>query len=143
MRKVMTISLVFALMIGPTMAHAGPKGPCLERSWIPRDMPTAEKEWRVVRLASCASAHWWPGHTRTLLDVAWRESHYNPYAANPYSSARGLYQHLATYWPGRAATFLQRDWFKVWPVPWWNARAQTIVTVMMMRNQGGACPAWC
>jgi hypothetical protein len=139
--KRLLVLLVLSLVLIPTTAQAKP--PCIERSWIPRHMPTAEKEWRVVRLAECATAHWWPGHARTMLDIAWRESHYNPFAENPYSSASGLYQHLLTYWPGRAAAFLNPHWFKTWPVPWWNARAQTIVTVLMMRNQGGACPAWC
>jgi hypothetical protein len=122
-------------------AHA--EAPCMQRSWIPRVMPTAEKEWRVVRLADCAADRWWPGHTREVLAIAWRESHYNPFAENPYSSASGLYQHILSYWPGRAAFYLDPHWFRVWPVPWWNARAATIVSVRMMAAQGGVCPAWC
>jgi hypothetical protein len=115
-------------------------------------MPTAEIEWRVVRLAACATARWWPGHTSDVLAVEWRESRYHPYATNPddgtacwagtYGSC-GLAQHLIRYWAGRAAAYLNPAWFKVWPVPWWNARANTIVTVRMMAAQGGVCPAWC
>lgn len=144
--KFITTTLAIALLIGPQMnAAAGPpqNAPCRERAWIPRVMPTAEKEWRVVRLAECAAAHWWPGHARTLLTVAWRESHYDPYAANPTSSARGLYQGLLDLWAGRVQEFLRPEWFRAWPPSWTNARAATIVATRMMAAQGSPCPAWC
>lgn len=152
-RLITLLTITLCLSLGaPGIASAHP-APCLERSWIPLGgMPTAEADWRVVRLADCAVRRWWPGHTRLVLTIVDRESGYFPYATNPddgvacwagtYGSC-GLGQHLIRYWPGRASAYLRRDWFKVWPVPWWNARANMIVTVRMMAAQGSVCPAWC
>lgn len=110
-------------------------------------MPTAEKHWRLIRLVDCAVRRWWPGHTREVLAVAWRESGYSTFAVNPTgcngSGCLGAFQQHAYYWPGRRDFYLERDWFRHWPVSWHNARAQTIVSVRQMAAQGGICPAWC
>ena len=37
--------------------------------------------------------------------VSWCESRHNPRAANPTSSARGLFQHLAMHWRGKFDPF--------------------------------------
>lgn len=147
MRKAVIIGVAaLALISGGDSANAAGdmSNPCHRHTWVPRSMRyTAEARSRVLRLASCASFHFWPHHADLLVAIASRESGLDPFAANPTSSARGLYQHILSYWAGRAAAYLRRSWFKVWPVPWWNARAQTIVTVRMMRATGGACPNWC
>lgn len=59
------------------------------------------------------------------------ESGGNPGARNGSSSASGLFQQLATYWPGRAATYgmAGRSVFD----PWANA----IVSAGMVRDTGG------
>ena len=59
------------------------------------------------------------------------ESGGNPSARNGSSSASGLFQQLATYWPGRAATYgmAGRSVFD----PWANA----IVSAGMVRDTGG------
>lgn len=158
MRKHLVHAVLVCTVAGvvgsPLAANAAPqhRPPCIRRSWIPQTgMPTAEKQWRVVRLVDCATRKWWPGHARDVLDVLWRESRYDPFATNPrdgvacwaetYGSC-GLGQHLIRYWPGRLF-YLEPEWFRTWPAKWWNARANVIVTVRMMAAQGGACPAWC
>jgi hypothetical protein len=59
------------------------------------------------------------------------ESGGNPNARNGSSSASGLFQQLATYWPGRAATYgmAGRSVFD----PWANA----VVSAGMVRDTGG------
>ncbi len=59
------------------------------------------------------------------------ESGGNPSARNGSSSASGLFQQLATYWPGRAATYgmAGRSVFD----PWANA----VVSAGMVRDTGG------
>lgn len=44
-----------------------------------------------------------PENVDAAMSVMWCESRYNPNAKNPRSSASGLFQHLARYWPGRSA----------------------------------------
>lgn len=44
-----------------------------------------------------------PEDVDLALEVIGCESHGNPRAANPTSTARGLFQHLASMWPERAA----------------------------------------
>lgn len=43
-----------------------------------------------------------PGHVAEALTVIRCESRYDPNAANPRSSARGLFQHLEVYWSERS-----------------------------------------
>lgn len=152
-------TLLLTILIGTVAmqitAAAGPQlpanTPCLERSWIPRTgMPTAEKEWRLVRLVDCAVRRWWPGpgHTLTVLSIAARESCQScTFAVNPTGcggyGCLGAWQHSGRYLPGRWAFYLRPEWFRHWPVSWHNARAQAIVTVRMLAAQDGACPAWC
>lgn len=133
------------------MAQAnGHPGPCSHHSWITRTMGPAEHDRRLRTLTGCVVGRWWPGHTDQVSAIIERESGGNPFAMNPdvpgacitYGSC-GLAQHLIRYWAGRAASYLRRAWFKTWPVPWWNARGNLIVTVRMMHEQGGVCPAWC
>lgn len=47
-------------------------------------------------------AYFLPQYVNDALSVAWCESKYDPDAAHPRSSARGLFQHLARYWPERS-----------------------------------------
>lgn len=77
----------------------------------------------------------------TRMGVGWRsgeavrvmmcESGGNPAARNPSSSASGLFQQLARYWPGRAAAYGMggRSVFD----PWANA----VVSAGMVRDTGG------
>jgi hypothetical protein len=140
-----------AVVLPDRAAAATPHAPCIERSWIPRTgMPVAEKEWRLIRLVNCAVDRWWPGagHARAALAVADHESCLScTYAVNyggcGGSNCYGAWQHSGRYIEGRFDYYLERQWFRQWPVPWTNARAQAIVTIRMMAAQGGVCPAWC
>jgi hypothetical protein len=46
-----------------------------------------------------------PGQVGTALCVAGRESHFDPYARNPYSSAAGVFQWLASSWRSYSARY--------------------------------------
>ena len=90
----MTISLVaLALMIGPTMAHATPKGVC--------HRPT------VKATIWCAVHHYdgVPGGVRYAVYIAERESGFYPLATSPtgcmgiYQFARSTWAHLIRSWP--------------------------------------------
>jgi hypothetical protein len=156
MKRITALLLLTALLGIATMeltANAAPlpkSTPCLERSWIPRTgMPTAEWRWRTVRTVDCAVRRWWPGagHTKAVLDVAWRESHYWPFAFNRTGCAGygclGTFQQHAAYWPGRRDAWLRPAWFRTWPISWHNSRAAIIVAVRMFAANDGPCPDWC
>jgi soluble lytic murein transglycosylase-like protein len=90
-----------------------------------------EGKRQVKHLIKCAANHWGvsPDHA---LKVAHRESLFDPHAYNSGSCAKGVYQHLCRYWPGRAFDygFKGKSAF--------NARANIIVTMKMVRRYGWA-----
>lgn len=85
--------------------------------------------WHVKQLIKCAAKHWGVSPTKAL-HVADRESDFRPRAYNRSSCAKGVYQHLCRYWPGRAHNYGFKDW------PAFNARANIIVTMKMVRRYG-------
>jgi Transglycosylase SLT domain len=88
----------------------------------------------VEKLIRCAAIHWHvPGGPQEALFIAWRESHYQPWAYNP-SGAEGIYQHMRQYWPSRAASYGFADWSA------FNARANVIVTMRMVHALGNWAP---
>jgi hypothetical protein len=99
-------------------------------------------ETMMMRLIVCVFAVFAPGQSAYALAIADRESSFYPWAKNPYSSASGIMQHLATYWPGRAAAYLHRGWFGkgAWPASVWDPRAQAIVTARMVGPEGDWSP---
>jgi len=93
-------------------------------------------EWRkgsfyVKKLIRC-SAHFYGVNADKALYIANRESHFRPKAYNDSSCAKGIYQHLCVYWPGRAKTYGFRDWSA------FNARANIMVTIRMVKKHGWA-----
>jgi len=62
------------------------------------DEVTSVEDWRPL-----VSAFFEPEDVRRALAVIRCESRGDPTAANPRSSARGLFQILARYWPARSA----------------------------------------
>ncbi len=56
-----------------------------------------------LEIRTLVEAYFLPQYVDDALNVAWCESKYDPDAANPTSSARGLFQHLGRYWPERSA----------------------------------------
>jgi hypothetical protein len=97
----------------------------------------ARGEQMMMRLIVCVFAVFAPGQSAYALAIADRESGFYPWAKNPYSSASGVFQHLASYWPGRAAS-LNRGWFGkgAWPASVFDPRANAIAAAIMVRNSG-------
>jgi hypothetical protein len=86
--------------------------------------------FQIKRLIRCAADHWnVPGGPSTALAIADRESKFRPNAYNP-SGCAGIYQHMLTYWPGRAAAYGFSGWSA------FNARANIIVTMRMVQQDG-------
>ena len=91
-------------------------------------------DWRrgryhIKQLIRCAAHHYGIGADKALA-VARRESRFHPHAYNAWSCAKGIYQHLCRYWPGRA----DRYGFDGWSA--YNARANIIVSMRMVRRYG-------
>jgi hypothetical protein len=90
-----------------------------------------QSSWHVKKLILCAADH----HNvaqRKALYIAWRESRYQPDAYNPAGRAAGIFQHLLKYWPDRARAYGFARWSP------FNARANIIVTMRMVRDYGWA-----
>jgi hypothetical protein len=91
-------------------------------------------DWRdgriyVKHLIRCAAHHYGVNPDKALY-IARRESRFKPTAYNGWSCAKGIYQHLCRYWPGRASTYGFDDWSA------YNARANIMVTMRMVRRYG-------
>ena len=88
-----------------------------------------EGRWAVKQLIRCAASYYGVSVEKALY-VANRESNSQPNAYNASSCAKGLFQHLCRYWPGRAFSYGFKDWSP------YNARANTIVSMKMVRRYG-------
>jgi hypothetical protein len=98
-------------------------------------IPWRRGPWWVRRLIVCAASHYRvPGGAPEALYIADRESHFYPRAYNAWSGAMGIYQHLRRYWAGRASAYGFGGWSG------FNARANIIVTMRMVRRLGGWWP---
>lgn len=75
---------------------------------------------------------------RAALAIAARESGFEPHAANPYSTAAGLFQWLSSSWPGSRFPALRRQFD--YPNTRWHARAAAFVSLTVMKRYG--CGAW-
>jgi soluble lytic murein transglycosylase-like protein len=122
--------LTLTLMLLPaTTANAAP----MEARRVPAkicDHDWRQGPWQIRQLIRCAARRWTvPGGAGMALYVADRESNFLPGAYNP-SGAAGIYQHLLSYWPGRATTFGFHGWSA------FNARANIIVTMKMVHRGG-------
>jgi len=85
--------------------------------------------WHVKRLIKCAAAYHHVNIDKAL-SIALRESRFEPTAYNSWSCAKGLYQHLCRYWPGRADDYGFDNWSA------YNARANIFVTMRMVKRFG-------
>jgi hypothetical protein len=91
----------------------------------------------MQRLIVCIFGVYAPGESIMALYVADRESSLYPWAKNPSSSASGLFQHLATYWSGRAAAYLKPWQFAPWYDPSvFDPRANAICAAKMVAQSG-------
>jgi len=104
------------------------------RSIESRSTEVCPVDWRkgtyyVKKLIRCAAHHYGVSVDEALY-IADRESKFNPKAFNDWSCAKGIYQHLCTYWPDRAAIYGFNDWSA------FNARANIMVTIRMVQKYG-------
>jgi hypothetical protein len=90
-----------------------------------------EGSFHVKRLIRCAARHYGVSTERALY-IARRESRFQPKAYNVSSCAKGVFQHLCRYWPDRAYDYGFKGWSP------YNARANIIVTMRMVRQYGWA-----
>ncbi len=136
-RRVSTAALILtALLIASSGAHASAMAgdPSYSYTFTPRKI--CPIRWQdgtlqVKRLIRCAARHYGVNPDRAVT-IAHRESEFHPHAYNAWSCAKGIYQHLCRYWAGRAYDY----GFKGWPA--FNARANIIVTMKMVRRYGWA-----
>lgn len=63
----------------------------------------------IKRLIGCVFDHFAPGNGTYALAIAQRESGFYPWAQNVYSLCSGLFQHILSAWPSRAASYLPRS----------------------------------
>lgn len=134
-----TLFLATTLLLAPTMsARASTTFETRRARGIPQQVCPIRWQrgpYYVRRLILCSANHFHvPGGAAKALAIAHRESRFNPRAYNSYSGAEGIYQHLRRYWPGRAAAYGFRGWSG------FNARANIIVTMKMVKHLGGWWP---
>lgn len=149
---------VVATLTGGLMAQAGGtaqagqpqpelgrwRGPCA--TWVYGEHLTpaiwaadpGRARGQMERLVTCVFDRYAPGNASHALYVADRESNFYPWAQNPSSLCSGLFQHILSAWPGRAATYLQQWMFAryAWPAAWSDPRANAIVAAKMVAAGG-------
>ena len=130
------LTLAALLLVGPaftstTTAQAREEG-------VPSyfcDFDWRKGTWHVKQLIRCGEDRWSvPGGASMALYVADRESNLEHDAYNSYSGASGIFQHLGSYWPGRADAFGFGGWSP------FNARANIMVTLRMVHRLGSWSP---
>jgi hypothetical protein len=87
--------------------------------------PAGVEQWR-----SLVVAYFPPDQVERALRVMACESGGNPLAKNPGSSASGLFQHLARYWPTRSSA---AGWAGA---SIWNGEANIAVAAWLLRTGG-------
>ena len=133
-RATVATLILAALVVTSSGANATARTGEGAYSYTPRKICAID--WRAGRtevrhLIRCA-AHHWGVNADKAVSIAHRESLFDPDAYNSGSCAKGVYQHLCRYWPERAYDngFKGRSAF--------NARANIIVTMKMVRRHGWA-----
>jgi hypothetical protein len=133
-RATVATLILTALIVTSFGANASASTGEVAYSYTPRKICAID--WRagkteVKHLIRCA-AHHWGVNADKAVSIAHRESLFDPHAYNTWSCAKGIYQHLCRYWPERAYAygFAGRRAF--------NARANIIVTMKMVRRHGWA-----
>jgi hypothetical protein len=134
---VITTALVGTVVAGAP-AHAETSRACT--GWEVRvDHRTAlsVRERRLKRLIRCVFREVGiPSQGQYATVIADRESGLAPWAYNTSSGASGLFQHLRSYWPGRAHD-LPKVEFPRWPVSGvFNARANAWAAAQMVKASG-------
>ena len=133
-RRATVATLILTALIVAFPVHASAATGEATYSFTPKRICAID--WRAGRrevkhLIRCAANHWGVNPDKALT-IAHRESLFDPDAYNSWSCAKGIYQHLCRYWPDRAYDY----GFKGRSA--YNARANIIVTMKMVRHYGWA-----
>jgi soluble lytic murein transglycosylase-like protein len=133
-RRATVATLILTALIVAFPVHASAATGEATYSFTPKRICAID--WRAGRrevkhLIRCAANHWGVNPDKALT-IAHRESLFDPDAYNSWSCAKGIYQHLCRYWPDRAYDY----GFKGRSA--YNARANIIVTLKMVRHYGWA-----
>jgi soluble lytic murein transglycosylase-like protein len=133
-RRATVATLILTALIVAFPVHASAATGEATYSFTPKKICAID--WRAGRrevkhLIRCAANHWGVNPDKALT-IAHRESLFDPDAYNSWSCAKGIYQHLCRYWPDRAYDY----GFKGRSA--YNARANIIVTMKMVRHYGWA-----
>lgn len=140
MKRILTLAVSAALVLGVTAGPAQAKteadrgrwrGACstweygehlTPALWAANPQRGARQ---VTRLVACVFDRFAPGQTSHALYIASRESGLYPWAQNTSSLCSGLFQHILSAWPSRAASYLPRSaWAPgvLWPDSEHNTR---------------------
>jgi soluble lytic murein transglycosylase-like protein len=133
-RRATVATLILTALIVAFPVHASAATDEATYAFTPKKICAID--WRAGRrevkhLIRCAANHWGVNPDKALT-IAHRESLFDPDAYNSWSCAKGIYQHLCRYWPDRAYDY----GFKGRSA--YNARANIIVTMKMVRHYGWA-----
>jgi hypothetical protein len=104
---------------------------------VEHSTPLTTRERRMKKLIACVFREAGIGEEGDYAKViADRESGLEPWALNSSSGAAGLFQHIQSYWPGRAHA-LPRPQFPRWPESSvFNARANAWAAARMVKASG-------
>jgi hypothetical protein len=133
LRRVMVATLILTATL---TVFAMPQGSAATGTISKTAHKVCRIDWRegrpqVKHLIRCAARHYGVSVDHAI-SIARRESRFHPKAFNSWSCAKGIYQHLCRYWPKRASVYGFDDWSA------YNARANIIVTMRMVRRYGWA-----
>lgn len=78
----------------------------------------------IRRLVTCVFDQYAPGQAGTAISIASRESGLYPWAQNTSSLCSGLFQHILSAWPSRAASYLPH-WAWAPHTPWPDSHNET------------------
>lgn len=139
MHRLITLVLAGGLALGAVTvtAHAGSRACTGWQYQIRRTTAPAVRERRVARLIRCVFAeNGIGGQASYAVTIADRESGLAPWAYNSSSGASGLFQHLRSYWPGRARALPSRQFPRHPDSSVFNARANAWAAARMVRASG-------
>lgn len=135
-----TALLLVTLTTGPQMTASAASrhrtGPCTgSRGFVTHDMPLPVRQAKTKWLLACAVLQWpVPGGLAYARYIAERESHFDPFAKNPYSSASGVMQFVASTWQGLVAAWPRMNhWTGTWV---FSARGNVLRAIRVAHETG-------
>lgn len=136
--KRLTCLAIATLLIGTTWTATAEARPRPRNVYCHYQTADGRRGWSnhdVRLLIRCATNKFGVAFS-TAYDIARRESGLDEGAVNRYSGTSGIYQHVRSYWPSRRATYLNIHPYWTLAPSVFNARANVMVSVDMMRRCG-------